>query len=101
MVTVLASSAVDHGFEPRLDQTKDYKIDMCCFSTMQATLADRHVSPLELNILIPSQQVIALLSLVLPAWWRSNTYQFYSLWFDPTEARTHDLQHLRQARVFY
>jgi len=26
MVSVLSSSAVDRGFEPRLDQTKDYKI---------------------------------------------------------------------------
>ena len=27
MVSVLASSAVDRGFEYRSDQTKDYKID--------------------------------------------------------------------------
>jgi hypothetical protein len=26
-------SAVDHGFEPWSGQTKDYKIDMCCFPT--------------------------------------------------------------------
>jgi hypothetical protein len=26
MVSVLASSAVNRGFEPRSDQTKDYKI---------------------------------------------------------------------------
>ena len=32
MVSVLASSAVDRGFEPRLGQTKDYKIGICCFS---------------------------------------------------------------------
>jgi hypothetical protein len=25
---------------------------------------------------------------------RSNEYQFYSLWFDLTRARTHDLPHL-------
>jgi hypothetical protein len=31
MVSVLASSAVDHGFEPRSVQTKDYKIGICCF----------------------------------------------------------------------
>jgi hypothetical protein len=29
MVSVLASSAVDGGFEPRSGQTKDYKIDIC------------------------------------------------------------------------
>ena len=33
MVNVLASSAVDHGFEPRSGQTKDFKIGICCFST--------------------------------------------------------------------
>ena len=34
MVSVLASSAVDRGFEPRSGQTKDYQIGMCCFSAM-------------------------------------------------------------------
>ena len=38
MVGVLASSAVDHGLEPRLGQTKDYKIGICCFSAKHATL---------------------------------------------------------------
>ena len=38
MVSVLASSAVDRGFEPRSGQTKDYKIDMCGFSAKHATL---------------------------------------------------------------
>ena len=32
MVSVLASSAVDQGFEPRSGQTKDYEIGICCFS---------------------------------------------------------------------
>ena len=36
MVSVLASSAVDRGFEPRSDQAKDYKIGMCCFSAKHA-----------------------------------------------------------------
>jgi hypothetical protein len=35
MVSVLASSVVDHGFEPRSGQTKDYKIGICCFSANQ------------------------------------------------------------------
>ena len=30
MVSVIASSAVDRGFEPWSDQTKDYKIGICC-----------------------------------------------------------------------
>jgi hypothetical protein len=38
MVSVLASSAVDRGSEPRSGQTKDYKIGICCSSTKHATL---------------------------------------------------------------
>jgi len=38
LVIVLASSAVDRGFEPRLDQTKDSKIGICCFSGKHAVL---------------------------------------------------------------
>jgi hypothetical protein len=36
MVSVLSSSVVDRGFEPRSGQTKDYKIVMCCFSAKYA-----------------------------------------------------------------
>jgi hypothetical protein len=32
MVSLLASGAVYHVFETRSSQTKDYKIDMWCFS---------------------------------------------------------------------
>ena len=32
MVSVLASSALDRGFEPRSGQTTDYKIGICYFS---------------------------------------------------------------------
>jgi hypothetical protein len=38
VVSVLASSAVDDGFEPRSGQTKDYKIGICCFSTKHTAL---------------------------------------------------------------
>ena len=38
MVSVLASSAVDRGFDPRSGQTKDYKIGICCFSAKHAAL---------------------------------------------------------------
>ena len=38
MVRVLASSAVDRGFEPQLGQTKDYKIGICCFSAKYTAL---------------------------------------------------------------
>jgi hypothetical protein len=38
MVSLLSSNAVDRGFKPRSDWTKDYKIGMCCFSAKHATL---------------------------------------------------------------
>ena len=37
-VCVLASRVTDRGFEPRSDQTQDYKIAMCCFSAKHAAL---------------------------------------------------------------
>jgi hypothetical protein len=56
MVNVLASSAVDRGFELRSGQTKDYKIGISCFSAKHAALRrkskdwlarmERHVYPL-------------------------------------------------------
>ena len=38
MVSVLASSAVDRGFEPRSSQTKEYRIGMCFFIAKHAAL---------------------------------------------------------------
>jgi hypothetical protein len=38
MVSMLASSTVDRGFEPRSGQTKDYKIGICCFTAKYAAL---------------------------------------------------------------
>jgi hypothetical protein len=38
MVSVLATSAVDRGFEPISGQTKDYGISICYFSTKHAAL---------------------------------------------------------------
>jgi hypothetical protein len=38
MVSVLASSVVDCAFEPRSDQTTNYKIVICFFSTKHAAL---------------------------------------------------------------
>jgi len=38
MASVLASSAVDRGFEPRSSQSKDYKIGICCFFAKPAAL---------------------------------------------------------------
>jgi hypothetical protein len=41
MVSMLASSAVDRGFELRSGQTKDYKIGICCFSAKHAALRNK------------------------------------------------------------
>ena len=38
MVSVLASSAINCGYELRSCQTKEYKIDICCFSAKNAAL---------------------------------------------------------------
>ena len=38
VVIVFTSSAIDREFEPWSDQTKDYKIGICCFSAKHATL---------------------------------------------------------------
>ena len=38
MISVLASSAVDRGFERLSGQTKDNKIGICCFSAKHAAL---------------------------------------------------------------
>jgi hypothetical protein len=41
MVSVIALSAVDRGFEPLSGQTKDYKIGICCFSAKHASLRSK------------------------------------------------------------
>ena len=41
MVSMLTLCAADHGFEPRLDQTKDYKIGICGFSAKHAGLRSK------------------------------------------------------------
>jgi hypothetical protein len=38
MVSVLASSAVNRGFEPQLGQTKDYKIGIWCLKIVATIL---------------------------------------------------------------
>ena len=40
-VSVFASGAVDRGSEPQSDQTKDYKIGICCFSAKHAALGSK------------------------------------------------------------
>ena len=43
MVRVIASSAVDCGFEPQSGQTKDYTIGMCCFSAKHTSLREQRL----------------------------------------------------------
>ena len=49
MVSVLVSSAVDRGFEPRSAQTKDYKIGICCSTTKHAVLRRKNTDWLARN----------------------------------------------------
>ena len=51
MVSVLASSVVDRGFEALSGQTTDYKIDICCFSAKHAAL---RIHWCEIRIMCPS-----------------------------------------------
>jgi len=42
MISVLASRPlIDFGIEPRSDQTKDYKIGVCCFSAKHTSLRSK------------------------------------------------------------
>ena len=41
MISVLATSAEDRGFEPRSALSKDYKIGICCFSAKRAALSSK------------------------------------------------------------
>jgi hypothetical protein len=49
MVSMLASSAVDFGFEPRSGQTKNYKIGICCFSAKHAAFRSKSKGWLDRN----------------------------------------------------
>ena len=41
MVVMFIPRAVDCGFEPRSDQTREYKISICCFSAKHTALRKR------------------------------------------------------------
>ena len=84
----------DHEVRFVLEQ-HDY-LDLYSASLLKQQSADRYVATRGHIILISNQP--GSLSLMLCAWRRSNKYQFHSLWFDPTRARTHYLPHSRRAR---
>jgi len=71
-------------------------LDFYRTSSLKQQSAGRHFAPLGHIILIPSQ--LCSFSLMLRAYRRSSKYQFYSLWFDPLGAQTHDLTHSKRAR---
>jgi hypothetical protein len=41
MVRVLKSIVVDHGFETRSSQIKDYKIGICCFYVKHTSFKEK------------------------------------------------------------
>jgi hypothetical protein len=49
MIGALTSSAVDRGFDPRLDKTNDYNIGICCFMAMNTALRNKNKGRLDLN----------------------------------------------------
>ena len=49
MVSVLTSSAINCGYEPRSGQTKEYQIGICCFSAKKASLRRKSKDWLALN----------------------------------------------------
>jgi hypothetical protein len=49
MVSVLTSSAINCGYEPRSGQTKEYQIGICCFSAKKASLRRKIKDRLALN----------------------------------------------------
>jgi len=49
IVNVLASSAVDHGLKPLSGQTKDYKINICCFFDRNAAIRSNNKDWLDRN----------------------------------------------------
>ena len=62
MVSMLASSAVDRGFEPRSGQAKDYKIGICCFSAKHAALIGERAKTgwLGIGVICPSEATCLL-----------------------------------------
>jgi hypothetical protein len=41
---MLASNALDGGFQSRLDHTKDYKIGICCSSALACSIKEKEAA---------------------------------------------------------
>ena len=54
MVSVLASSVVDHGFEPWSGQSKDNKIGICCDSPLSMQYLGAKTGWLRMKLMYPS-----------------------------------------------
>ena len=50
MVSVLASSAIDRGFEPQSGEINYYEIDICCFSAKHTALSGKSEDGLARNM---------------------------------------------------
>jgi hypothetical protein len=60
MVSVLASGAVDRGFGHRSGQTKDRKIDICCFSAKHEAVRRKSKDRfLGIRIMCPSTVIVS------------------------------------------
>jgi hypothetical protein len=88
IVSVLASSAVDRVF-----------ISGVIVSVLASSAVDRvFIGGVVVSVIAWRLSSLCSFSLMLRATRRSNKYQFYSLWFDPIGARTHDLLQSRRIR---
>ena len=68
MDSVLTSSAVDRGFEPRSGKTKDYKIGICCFPSKHAALRRKSKDRLARNQDNVSEWGDMYIHRLLPQW---------------------------------
>ena len=78
---------------------KHAKLDFHSASSVRQQSADRHVATLGTHYPVSELNSLWCFFLMLRAYLREKQkYQFYSLWFDQTEIRTHDLPHSRRTR---
>jgi hypothetical protein len=77
MVSVLAQSVVDHGFEPGSGQTKDYEIGICCLSAKDAAL--RRKSKEEKRFKYAGYNLTLIIyNNLLKLYWKINDYMVNS-----------------------
>ena len=72
------------------------KVDFVSTSLLKQQSAGRYIAPLGHIFLITSQAVRGHFPLCCVL--RSNTYHFFSLWFDPIMTLLHDIPHSQRTR---